>query len=531
MYKIMLADDEGIVIDSLKFIIDKNFKGKCEVQSAKTGRAVIELAEAFRPDITFMDIQMPGINGIEAMKEIRKTCPGTIFIILSAYDKFDYAKDAINLGVMEYLHKPVSKKVILSTIEKAMAQIDEARIRRSDSLKIKEKLEIVVPMMESGFVSEILLQGEMTGHTSQYKELLGIHEDFGIIMVLEYGAEMQQGKLTNPIGTSFQVQPAYASIRELIKEFFPCIVGPMLTNKITCFYPQKDEEENYESRNHFIVAARELMHKLNHLFDLKFRIGIGSVRPIQKIYESYEDAVNALNNSDRTVAHCRDLPIFCGYDQDYPSEKEKELFEAVKAGSEAGAEAAARSFFHWMETKFGEYTMDIKLKVLEFVLWAERIAYESGGMVYHFRDRKDYLPELLNMNDLSELQKWFLTKIILSARNVHSKKHEYTNNIVEQAKDYINANYNHDLSLEGVSRQVDVSSYYFSKLFKDVVGMNFIEYVTKVRIQVAKSLLKEANLTIKEVCADCGYSDPNYFSRIFKKYEGITPSEYREGNM
>ena len=91
MYKIMLADDEGIVIESLTFIIEKNFGQKCEVASAKTGRSVIELAESFRPDIAIMDIQMPGINGIDAMKEIRRFNASTVFIVLSAYDKFDYA--------------------------------------------------------------------------------------------------------------------------------------------------------------------------------------------------------------------------------------------------------------------------------------------------------------------------------------------------------------------------------------------------------------------------------------------------------
>ena len=95
MYKIMLADDEGIVIDSLKFIIEKEFGEECLVEYAKTGRSVIELAESFRPDIAIMDIQMPGINGIEAMKEIRQNNRNMIFIVMSAYDKFDYAQEAI----------------------------------------------------------------------------------------------------------------------------------------------------------------------------------------------------------------------------------------------------------------------------------------------------------------------------------------------------------------------------------------------------------------------------------------------------
>lgn len=109
MYRIMLADDEGIVIDSLKFIINKEFGDECTIEFAKTGRNVIELAESFHPDIAIMDIQMPGINGIEAMREIRKTNDNLVFIVMSAYDKFDYAQEAMKLGAIEYLTKPMER--------------------------------------------------------------------------------------------------------------------------------------------------------------------------------------------------------------------------------------------------------------------------------------------------------------------------------------------------------------------------------------------------------------------------------------
>ena len=227
------------------------------------------------------------------------------------------------------------------------------------------------------------------------------------------------------------------------------------------------------------------------------------------------------------MAHCRDLPIFCGYEEDYPKDLEKDLFDQVKEGKEENAKDTAFEFFHWMEQKISDYELDVKLKALEFVLLAEHIAYESGGMTYHFRDRKDYLPDLLQMTDLNQLRQWFANKIGIAARNVKSKKHEYSNSVVEQAKRYIQNNYRKDLSLESVSRKVDMSSYYFSKLFKDVAGMNFIEYVTKIRMEAAKKLLKDDTVSVKEVCLKCGYGDPNYFSRIFKKYVGITPSEFR----
>ena len=125
MYKIMIADDEGIAIEGLKFIIEKNFKDKCIIESAKSGREVIELSETFRPDIVFMDIRMPGINGIDAIKEIKKTQPEVKFIILTAYDKFSYAQTAVELGVLKYMNKPIDQKQVVYTLNDAMKEIDK----------------------------------------------------------------------------------------------------------------------------------------------------------------------------------------------------------------------------------------------------------------------------------------------------------------------------------------------------------------------------------------------------------------------
>ena len=172
MYKIMLADDEGIVIDSLRFIIEKEFGDSCQIEFAKTGRNVIELAEHFRPDIAFMDIQMPGINGIEAMKEIRRNNANTIFIVMSAYDKFDYAKEAINLGVLEYLNKPVEKSKIIEVLKKAMGMIDKERKKRSEELMIREKMETVVPIIENGLIYNLLFQEYFADDIENFKTLL-----------------------------------------------------------------------------------------------------------------------------------------------------------------------------------------------------------------------------------------------------------------------------------------------------------------------------------------------------------------------
>ena len=528
MYKIMLADDEGIVIDSLTYIIRQNFGESCEIASAKTGRSVIELAESFRPDIAFMDIQMPGINGIEAMKEIKKNNSGIIFIVMSAYDKFDYAKEAINLGVLDYLNKPVNQKKIVDVLQKAMKLIDARREKRSQELEIREKLEIVVPMIEQGFIMAGLLQEGETSGIGNYRELLGMTERNMFTLVLEFGEELKGERVTNPVGTGVRLQSFYNRIRDMIKDVYHCYIGPLMTNRLVCCVPTQMEQGDYDSRVRDVERCRQLQRKISEYTGLTCRVGIGSILPPEKMAESYRAAQKALETGKGSVAHCRDLPVFCEYEPDYPLDLENRLFECIKAGNIQEAKETARIYFDWMEETQGDYEQNIRLKALEFVLFMEYVAYQSGGLLYRFRDRGEYL-ELIEKESLGKIRSWFVEKAEAAASNVAGQKKEYSNEAIEKAQEYIRQNYRKDLSLEGMSRQMDMSPYYFSKLFKEVTGSNFVEYVTGVRMKRARELLLEGRKSIKQICAEIGYGDPNYFSRIFKKYEGCTPTEFKEG--
>jgi two-component system response regulator YesN len=272
------------------------------------------------------------------------------------------------------------------------------------------------------------------------------------------------------------------------------------------------------------MLIRELVKRL----DIQFRIGIGSVTTLDKLHSSYQEATNAMRNGKGRVAHAKDLPLGCEYEGDYPIEVETNLFSMIEKGNLEGAKTEANLFYDWMLKHYPEYEMDIKLKVLEFILFAEQKAFLNGGMTYHFRYRKDYLPTLLQIDNYEQLRKWFIDKVSEACLNIITKKNEQANGVLAKAKSFIEENFHKDLSLEDVSRTVDISPYYFSKLFKEETGENFIEYLTKIRIEKAKKLLQNRDLSIKNICLDTGYSDPNYFSRIFKKQVGMTPTEYRE---
>ena len=528
MYKIMLADDEGIVIDSLKFIIEKEFGDICTVEYAKTGRSVIELAESFRPDIAIMDIQMPGINGIDAMKEIRQTNTNTVFIVMSAYDKFDYAKEAIKLGVLEYITKPMEKTKIVAALQKAMEMIDREKEKRSNELLVKEKLETVVPIIESGLIYNILLQEHFVEDIENYKSILGINQKYAYMIAVVCGDEQDGNHMTNAVGSGVKMQKHYQEVRESLKECFHGIVGTVLANKLAVLVPYERDTMDYNERIELIEKARELTRRMRKRIDISFRIGIGGAKEFHDMSESYSEALNALVATTGSVAHVDDLPIRCEYAGDYPIKLEKKLFAEIEDGEMNNAVASARSFFEWMEESHSNI-MDIRLKILEFALWAEHIAYEKGGMTYQLNSRADYLPQIMEMSDLTQLRKWFVDKVMQACQNILSKRTEKSNSIIGLAKDYIRNNYNKDISLDDVSRAVNISPYYFSKIFKENTGENFIEYLTNIRIDKAKELLGTTEYSMKEICSMVGYSDPNYFSRSFKKNVGVTPTEYKEG--
>jgi len=530
MYKILLADDEGIVIESLTFMIKKEYGDECQICSAKTGRSVIELAESFRPDIAFMDIQMPGINGIEAMKEIREFSANTQFIVMSAYDKFDYAKEAINLGVLDYLNKPADKSTIMGALKKAMQVIDGERKKRSEDLMIKEKMETVVPILQNGLIQDLLFHEYFDENIENFKNLLGLTEDYGYMAVIICGEELIGNYLTGAVPASIKLSNMHRDIRIMAEDYFPGIIGAAMANKVPILMPYADSKMTYNQRTEVIEKARGFAGKLTERYGIAFRIGIGSVMQLRRISASYQEAINSLVQSTASVAHVDDAPMLCEYEEDYPIDVENELFEMLEKGNVEETIKQANLFFDWMETTQRDYLPDVRLKTLEFALWAEHVAYSTAGLSYHFRGRGAYLPEVNEMSDLATLRQWFVGKFKESANAIARKYEQQSMTMVQRAKQYIGENYSKDISLDDVSREVDISPYYFSKVFKEEVGSSFIEYLTTMRMEEAKRLLKESDMSMKEICMKIGYADPNYFSRNFKKYEGITPTEWK-GNQ
>lgn len=524
MYRIMLVDDEGLERNALKRIIEKHFGDECTLETAKSGRDAIEQYERFRPDITFMDIQMPGINGIDAMREIRSHHPEARFIVLTAFDNFDYAQESISLGVFSYLTKPIRRDMVVQSLRKLMGEIGAERQQRSNHLLLREKLETALPMLEAGFIYSILLRQDRDSVMKNYLQMLDIQQESGYFLVLEFQTENSPEDSVALIRVSEKIR---SLIRELFHNSITQLVGMRSLTAVFCNPPQ----DEYDSRLQSIERVTELQRRMEGITDLTFVCGVGSIQPLKNLADSYDQAIAALQQHTGEIAHFNDLPLMRQWESGYPYEAEHQVCERTEQGDVQGALQAAETFFDWMERCHGADLNDVRLKALALVLQAEDIAFHTGGQVYHFMGRHGYWETLGRMEHLAELRDWYLERIRAAVSSISDKREASTLSNVEKAKQYIDRNYSRELTLNEVSRQVHVSPYYFSKIFKEETGQNFIEYLTQTRMEQAKFLLRTSSMSIKEICFSIGYSDPNYFSRSFKRYEGMTPREYRERSV
>lgn len=524
MLKLLIVDDEYLSIESIKLIIDKYIEDIEIVGTAKSGREAIEKAVQLKPDVIFMDIKMPGINGIEAIKQIKNINNNTKFVMITAYEYFDYAKEAINLGVHDYILKPLTKSKIIKTLSELNEAITKERENIKQEIIMKEKVNKIMPIMENQFIySKIMDEGE-TDSVEFYEDVLGINLSRGYILMASM-VNNESIKADN-VKDSFKRQAFYETFTLSLKSITDCVVSLPINDRIIAYIPIDEFIDNDSLKDLSISIANKINQKIKMNVNINYRLGIGRSYSVDNLLKSYNEAYVATSiSNDKIVTHYEDISLPVSNLELYPKNKDEILVNKALIGDLNGTLNILDEIFYWMTLNYSDDINKTKAKMLELLIAIKRNINSDINQDGVFEQM--YITNIVESNDINSLKstvKNYMKSIVSDVENFKNSK---LNGIISEAINYITKNYNKDISLDDVARELNMSYHYFSKFFKDTMGKNFVDYLTELRIEKSKNLLKDNAISIKAICYEIGYHDPNYFSKIFRKATGMTPTEYR----
>ncbi len=529
MMKLLIADDEYLVTDSLKYIVEKFANDVEVVGTAKSGREAIEKAIEHKPDIVFMDIHMPGIDGIEAIKQIKAAGLDVTFVIITAYEYFNYAKEAINLGVHDYLLKPINRSKVVETLEGICREIASRREAVQREMQLKEKMNKVIPHLEGQFIYSRLFDGNAVKDVEFYEEVFGMKIGYGYVMMAVV-EENEEGSRVDSINDRLDRQRFYEVFCHELKNMCSCLVGPPLLDKVSAFIPVDEGEDTYKVRNDSVDMAEKLADRINRSVSISYRIGIGRCYDIDNFSKSCKEAGIAatMKDLDYTV-HYEDIMAIDSNPDLYPESQEKELVRRLIAVDAEGAEDSFETIFLWLTMNYKEDMDKIKSRLIELYFQIKR------SLPYYSENEnslaRGFLNSILKLQDLRELKAVYSMQLEQVISDMREQRESEINSLGQKVRKYLAENYHRDISMDDAAKETNLSYHYFSKFFKDSMGKSFVEYLTELRVEKSRELLRDTNDSIKEICYKIGYSDPNYYCKIFKKVTGMTPTEYRENQQ
>lgn len=530
MYNILLTDDEQIVNETLSLILNRNFGGEVKIFTALSGSKAIEIIRTEKIDIIFMDIHMPGINGLETISLIKQINPNIIIVILSAFDQFQYAQQALNLGAFKYLTKPVNRNIIIQSVRECMNLVDSKRGAISDNIQLHEKLNIVSSIVESDFIYSCMFSDSTADFSTylDYFNIAGLPYFMGCIDFFQIDQDKRYD--------------VYMKTRDILTSKGKCVIGSFMTNKIGFFYSlpkDKDiEKQSKESLND--VYYEEIQHSIaKSIYSIistnitsKVRIGVGSIeKDIQKSSLAYKNALSALNSIELEGGLAFYLDLVNANDESFQLKKINALLSKIESRFKVADISAVNILLvEYIDLLFDLYKqkMDLlKNKLLEFIFsirsWTIQVVSD------YFNNSFDNSFKFISLTeDKTEIIQFINDRVVECISEISMQKDAKEHPIIKKACAYIEKNLCFDIGLEQLAEYLNLSSFYLSKLFKEEKGCNFITYLTDCRLEKAKTLLRNDSLIIKEVSKAVGYNDQNYFSKAFKQKFGLSPREYKE---
>lgn len=470
MYKVFIADDEEFVVKSLIKGTRWEKYGFEAVSSANDGIEAYETICKTKPHLVFTDIRMPGMSGLELIKNIQKVHKDILFVVISGYAEFAYAQKAIDYGAIGYCLKPFDEDEICSILKKARSILDKLTNDERDMLSLLEED-----------------NNEAVGKLDDFLKGNGITVEKGIVIIASIGSK----QLVFPEGLKYvKIKTGSYKYLYILENSDPVGMGQTLWDKLP------DEIKG--------VGIREGIYSTVHL---RKYVDEAFTSAYQFFITGKRDVYRTVNINHRSMESLIDK-----FENDIIKMDIGEVIKVFDAISDTAKNGACT-------IKHAVNIYNVYVKISSRLLGEE--SYEE--YVYSFEDLC-YL--FKDINAMLEHIRAKITGFVGIKKSVLKEdvKNEYFKKIIQ----HINQNFYKEISILSLSQDFSINPNYISQLFRKEVGMTFTDYITNLRMDYAKELLHKTQYSQGEIASKCGYTDYFYFIRVFKKITGLTPGQFRQ---
>ena len=543
MLKIFLAEDEVVIRETIKKMIPWEELGFELVGEAADGEMALPLLIRQKPDLLITDIKMPFMDGLTLARLAKKEIPGLKVVILSGYDDFNYAKQAIGIGVEDYLLKPITKNALIERLSEIRSRYEHEKTQKEYYEKFQREMQAYEKNSSRDFF-EALVGGSM-----DMMEVYKRAEKLGLDIVAEaYNVLIFTMNCDEDFsGQRDEYSSWEAESLELLENFFAGHSSAMLfrSNIFSYGVLLKGQRETIEENTRECVdEIRKILSRQDGRREWFLAVG-QSVERLSQIQKSYHTASRAFSQRylyDENILYYDEMETM-----EHPggqAETEDNAYlqkvdvnalnpailqKFLSNGLQEETENFVKDYFYAIGQEpmeslvFRNYViLNVRFSVISFIkgLGCDTNEMESA-------DTEEVLAESgKNMESAIAYAKKMISQAIeIRDQNSGNKNRS----ILKTAVDFIDSHYmDEEISLNTVANVANVSSNHFSALFSQNMGQTFIEYLTTLRMNKAKELLRCTGMRSSEIAGEIGYKDAHYFSYLFKKTQGMTPSDYRK---
>ena len=533
MIKVLIADDELRICELIFRLIDWEALGMSVIAVAHDGRETIKIIKNEMPDIVITDIRMPGYNGVDVIRIGKEYNSDIQFIIISGYSQFDYAQNAIHYGVSDYLLKPVKAEELTKALLRIKNRIDKnnqmySQVKKAWTLEQQNRRlyrEQLIMEIAHGKGFDVLTK-DMNTLNEQYKYEF-IPGFFTIVIVKADGLNFEE-----KTESSFLYEKIQQSLSFAFAPVMQEMQGTMLDNGTYIFlFNYENEYAEIESQLHRLL--NQMLLQKDVFKKLHLTIGLGKrVNCLAEVGKSYETAYLAIKDrilvgTDRIIEGKEKIVV-----QDYKDYFLHTVRELENVVENLDDKRISDIIQEWgtalsKDKEINGYQIEQSAKALvnSYLLSMQKNNYtldEDDNLL------KDFMKSIENCISLGEIQELLSGTLEQSLSEYRHKRALSGSKPIRDAKEYIRNNLAGNLTIQEVSEYVGYSSAHFSVRFKQECGITFSDYVMESRIEKSKELLKNTRETIESIAAAVGYSDVKSFTKNFKKYTEVKPSQYRK---